>query len=98
MALTTLVLAAAVRLIWLSSRAATATPAASSDGLTLLDPELSRDNDLASMSWLAWRFEAAASAWMFVLMTISSCAGCYVRACLSNGDRRVRLRSELRRD
>src|SRR6266481_8777239 len=70
MALTTFVFAAVVRLIWLSKRAATATPAASSDGLVILEPELSRDNDFASMSWLDWRLEAAARAWMFVLMTI----------------------------
>src|SRR5882724_8881864 len=70
MALTTFVLAAVVRLIWLSKRPATATPAASSDGLVILEPELSRDNDFASMSWLDWRLEAAARAWMFVLMTI----------------------------
>src|SRR5206468_1845676 len=70
MALTTLVLAASVRLIWLSKREATATPAASSDGFTILEPELSRDRDLASMSELVCRLDAAARAWMFVLITI----------------------------
>src|SRR5207237_8826852 len=66
----TLVLAAPVRLIALSKRADTATPWAASEGLTSLEPELSRASDLASMSWLDCRLEAADNAWIFVLMTI----------------------------
>jgi hypothetical protein len=45
--------------------------------LVILEPELSRARDLASMSWLDWRFEAAMSAEIFVFMTIGSV--CFVR-------------------
>jgi hypothetical protein len=51
----------------------TATPAASSDGLVILDPELKRDNDLASMSVLLLKLAAAAIDSTFVLMTIAQC-------------------------
>ena len=51
----------------------TANPAASSAGLTILDPELRRASDLLSIDSLVPRLLAAAMAWVFVLMTILLC-------------------------
>src|SRR5258706_16123603 len=80
MALPTFALAAFSRAIWASSREATARPAASSAGLTILEPELRRASDLLNIDWLVCRLLAAAIALVFVLITIflffSRASGC----------------------
>src|SRR5262245_11297904 len=48
----------------------TASPAASSAGLTILEPELRRASDLLSIASLVLRLLAAAMACVFVLMTM----------------------------
>ncbi len=57
-AFVTLLIAASSRLSWDSSRLLTARPAASSDGVMILDPEDSRDSDLARALELMFRLLA----------------------------------------
>ena len=62
--------AAVSRAICASRRMETASPAASSAGLTILEPELRRASDLLNIASLLCRLLAAAMACVLVLMTI----------------------------
>ena len=70
MALLTLALAAAVRLICASKRMETASPAASSSGETIFEPEERRASDLASMEEDSASRRALLCAEVLVLMTM----------------------------
>src|SRR6266849_9332266 len=78
MALPTLALAASIRLICASSREASTRPAASSAGVTILEPELRRASDLPRFAWLSNRLEAAVCAGILLLMTIAMVPGVYL--------------------
>src|SRR6478735_547472 len=70
MAFWTLLTAAFTRRPCASIFSDTARPAASSDGLTILEPEERRVKERPSISWLWLRLRAAAMAWMLVLITL----------------------------
>src|SRR5437868_538241 len=66
----TFVLAACTRRFCASSFSETARPAASSDGLTIFEPEERRFSERPSISWEWFRLRAPMMAWMFVLITL----------------------------
>src|SRR5438876_925599 len=68
----TLVRAASRRRTWASRRVPTARPAASSEGLTILLPELRRASDLLNAAELASRLCAETCAVVLVLMIMAT--------------------------